>query len=216
VTHILSAYLAVVIGLFPIVNPLGMAPIFLRLTAGSTDQVRAALAWRIAVGGLALMVVSLFIGSYILAFFGLTVAAVQVAGGLVLTASGWRLLQQGDDSKAREQQSYVPEDVLLNRAFYPLTMPLTVGPGTISVAITLGAKGAGAGNLLTEAVGGLLGVATVALSIYLSYRFAHKLLAMLGDGGRDVFLRLSAFILLCLGVQIVWNGISTLTGLPQG
>lgn len=215
VVQILAAYLAVVAGLFPIVNPLGMAPIFLRLTTGSSDKVRAALAWRVAVGGLALMSASLFVGSYILAFFGLTVAAVQVAGGLVVIMSGWRLLQQGDDSKTREQQSFVSEDVLLTRAFYPLTMPLTVGPGAISVAITLGAKGAGSGNLLFEAIGAMLGVVTVAGTIYLSYRFAYRLLALLGQGGRDVFLRLSAFILLCLGVQIVWNGISALTGLPS-
>jgi len=217
VSHVASAFLAVVAGLFPIVNPLGMAPIFLRLTTGSSAEVRAALAWRIAVGGLALMVASLFIGSHILAFFGLTVPAVQVGGGLVVVAAGWRLLQQGDDAKTREQQSRVPEDLVLTRAFFPLTMPLTVGPGTISVAITLGAKGAASGDLLPEAVGAVLGVLAVAAAIYLSYRFAHRLLGLLGDAGLDIFLRLSAFILLCLGVQITWNGCSALiAALPRG
>ncbi|WP_199175667.1 MarC family protein [Telmatospirillum siberiense] len=214
--HVVAAFLGVVIGLFPIVNPLGMAPIFLRLTNGSSDKVRAALAWRVAMGGLFLMIASLFVGSHILAFFGLTVASVQVAGGMVLVASGWRLLQQGDDGKRREQLSRVSEDVMLTRAFFPLTMPLTVGPGTISVAITLGAKSAGSGDLLFETIGTLLGVATVAGGIYLSYRFADRLLSVLGEAGRDVFLRLSAFILLCLGVQIVWNGYSALmAGLPH-
>jgi multiple antibiotic resistance protein len=141
---------------------------------------------------------------------------VQVAGGLVLVASGWRLLQQGDDSKAREQQSGVSEDVLLTRAFFPLTMPLTVGPGTISVAITLGAKSAGSGDVLQESVGALAGVILVAASIYLSYRYADRLLSVLGEAGRDVFLRLSAFILLCLGVQIVWNGYSAMAALGHG
>jgi multiple antibiotic resistance protein len=214
--HVVTAFLGVVVGLFPVVNPLGMAPIFLRLTAGSTEDVRAALARRVACGGLGLMVASLFIGSHILAFFGLTVASVQLAGGLVLVATGWRLLQQGDDSKEREQRSGVSEDVILNRAFFPLTMPLTVGPGTISVAITLGAKNAGSGNLLLESVGALLGAVAIAASIYLSYRFAHRLLSVLGEVGRDIFLRLSAFILLCLGVQIVWNGYSALAALPHG
>lgn len=215
--HVIAAFLGVVVGLFPIVNPLGMAPIFLRLTAGSTEKVQADLAWSVAVGGLALMIASLFVGTYILAFFGLTVASVQMAGGLVLVASGWRLLQQGDDAKEREQQSRVPEDVLLTRAFFPLTMPLTVGPGTISVAITLGAKSAGSGDVVLESVGALLGAVVVAASIYLSYRFAHRLLSILGEAGRDVFLRLSAFILLCLGVQIVWNGYSAMAAsLPHG
>jgi len=214
--HLVAAFLGVFIGLFPIVNPLGMAPIFLRLTTGSTESVRAALARRVAIGGLALMVASLFVGSHILAFFGLTVGAVQVAGGLVVMAAGWRLLQQGDDSKEREQQSRVPDDVMLTRAFFPLTMPLTVGPGTISVAITLGAKSAGSGHLVVEIVGALLGTVAVAGSIYLSYRFAHRLLSVLGEAGLDVFLRLSAFILFCLGVQIVWNGYGALTALTLG
>lgn len=214
-SYILTAFLSVFIGLFPIVNPLGAAPIFLRLTAGTSDQVKAALAWRVAFGGFALMLASLFVGSYILAFFGLTVAAVQVAGGLVVVATGWRLLQQGDDAEAREQQSRVSEDTVLNRAFFPLTMPLTVGPGTISVAITLGTKGVNSGHLLEEATGGLAGVLAVAASIYLSYRFAPRLLQLLSDAGRDVFLRLSAFILLCLGVQITWNGATALVALAH-
>jgi multiple antibiotic resistance protein len=215
-SQIVTAFLAVVVGLFPVVNPLGMAPIFLRLTAGSSPRMRAALAWRIAIGGFALMIASLFVGSYILAFFGLTVQAVQVGGGFVLIAAGWRLLHQGDDSRARERQSGVTDDLVLTKAFFPLTMPLTVGPGTISVAITLGAKSAASGQLLSEAIGGLMGSAAIAASIYVSFRFADQLLGALGEGGRNVFLRLSAFVLLCLGVQITWNGLSALAGLPHG
>jgi multiple antibiotic resistance protein len=210
-----SAFLAVVVGLFPIVNPLGMAPIFLRFTAGATTQTRARLATRIALGGFALMVASLFVGSHILAFFGLTVQAVQVGGGLVVVAAGWRLLHQGDDASVRQRQSGLSEDMVLHRAFFPLTMPLTVGPGAISVAITLGAKGAESGHLLADMAGALGGTAVVALSIYVSYRFAEPLLSVLGEGGRTVFLRLSAFILLCLGIQIVWNGYSALIALPH-
>lgn len=215
ITHILTAFLAVLVGLFPIVNPLGTAPIFLRLTMGSSEATRATLAWRIAVGGFALILGSLFVGSHILAFFGLTMQAVQVAGGLVVMAAGWRLLHQGEDPKAREQQSGVTDDMVLSRSFFPLTMPLTVGPGTISVAITLGAKSAASEHLLSETIGDLLGALAIAASIYLSYRFAGRMLALLGETGRDVFLRLSAFILLCLGVQIVWNGASALIALPQ-
>jgi multiple antibiotic resistance protein len=88
-----GSFLTVFAGLFPIVNPLGMAPIFLRLTSDATEQIRAKLAWQIAVGGFALMAVSLFVGSHILSFFGLTIAAVQIAGGLVIMTAGWRMLQ---------------------------------------------------------------------------------------------------------------------------
>lgn len=209
-SHIITSFLAVVVALFPIVDPLGMAPIFLRLTDGSSAKTRSSLAMRIALGGLALMLASLFVGSYILAFFGVTVPAVQVAGGLVVIAAGWRLLQEGEDTASREQHSKPSDDVVRNRAFFPLTMPLTVGPGTISVAITIGTKGAASSERLFDLIGAVLGSLVVAASIYVSYRFASRVLGVLGAAGTDVVVRLSAFILLCLGVQILWNGYSAL------
>jgi multiple antibiotic resistance protein len=211
-----TSFLTVFVGLLPIVNPLGMAPIFLRLTAGSSPATRAKLAWLIALNGFALMVVSLFVGSHILAFFGLTVPAVQIAGGLVVMAAGWRLLQQGDDTESRQRQSTLGEEAMLRHAFFPLTMPLTVGPGTISVAITLGNKGASARELLPLGRGALAATLAVAAAIYLCYRFAERVLRLLGDSGTDIFLRLSAFILLCLGVQILTNGLGALPWLARG
>jgi len=212
VSHLTAAFLSVLVGLFPIVNPLGMAPIFLQVTEGSSSHARAALAWRVAVGGFLLMVGSFFIGSHVLAFFGLTIPAVQVAGGLVVLAAGWRMLQQGDDAQSRGSQSKLPDNVALTRAFFPLTMPLTVGPGTISVAITLGAKGAQGDAQFYSMAGGLLGCLAIALLIYLSYRFAERVLGLLGKAGTDVVLRLTAFILLCLGVQIIWRGLASMVG----
>ncbi len=207
----IGAFLSVFVGLFPIVNPLGMAPIFLRMTDGASQAIRSRLSWRVAGGGFVLMAVSLFVGSHILAFFGLTITAVQIGGGLVVFAAGWRLLQQGSDVGERAQRASPPDDqAMLKRAFFPLTMPLTVGPGTISIAITLGTRGAHAHELAWVAAGGLLAALAVALTIYLSYRFAAGVLRYLGETGTDVFMRLSAFILLCLGVQIVTNGIASL------
>lgn len=205
-----ASFLTVFVGLFPIVNPLGMAPIFLRLTSDATERTRAKLAWQIATGGFVLMAASLFVGSHILAFFGLTITAVQIAGGLVVMTAGWRMLQQGNDARVRERQSMALEDSIMRRAFFPLTMPLTVGPGAISVAITLGTRGAETDRLLMTAAGGLLAAMAVAATICLSYRFATTLLRWLGETGTDIFMRLSAFILLCLGVQIVTNGLAAL------
>ena len=210
--EVLIAFLGVFAGLFPIVNPLGMAPIFLRLTHGSSQAVRSRLAWRIAAASFFLMAVSLFIGAYILAFFGLTVSAVQIGGGLVVMAAGWRLLQQGSNASEREDQATGQnEELMMDRAFFPLTMPLTVGPGSISVAITLGTRGSNADYSGWVAIGALLAVIAVSITIYLSYRFAAWILHYLGKTGTDVFMRLSAFILLCLGAQILISGV---TGLP--
>jgi multiple antibiotic resistance protein len=204
------AFLAVFVGLFPIVNPLGMAPIFLRLTSGSTQGIRADLAQRIAIGTFFLMAISLFVGSNILALFGLTITAVQIAGGLVVTVAGWRLLQQGGDSNVDRATVPVTEEGMIGRAFFPLTMPLTVGPGAISVAITLGTRAAHVDRIAEVAGGALIAVLAVSLLVYVSYRFAAYVLRYLGETGTDVLMRLSAFILLCLGVQIMTNGISDL------
>jgi multiple antibiotic resistance protein len=203
------AFLFVALALFPIVNPLGMAPIFLSFTAGVGDGVRCRLARRIAYNSFLLATVSLLVGSYLLRFFGLSLPAVQIGGGLLVAVTGWRLLNRGAEPEERRGPAPSAEAVMAS-AFYPLTMPLTVGPGSIAVMLTIGSSAPSAltqpTSALVQAVGGLAGVAAVALSIYLSYRYADRILRRLGGSGINALLRLSAFILLCLGVQIILNG----------
>jgi multiple antibiotic resistance protein len=125
-------------------------------------------------------------------------------------SAGWRMLQQGSDARALEKHEPVPDELMMQQAFFPLTMPLTVGPGTISVAITLGTRWVEGDRPLMSAIGGIAAAVAVAGTIFLSYRFAPAILRRLGETGTDVLMRLSAFILLCLGVQIVTNGIAAL------
>src|ERR1700675_2222814 len=138
----LTANTLLVVGaLFPIVNPLGNTPIFLTLTRGLSGQGRTKLAQTIAMNGLVLMVVSIFIGTHILGFFGISLPVVQVGGGLVVVATGWALLRHSDDDDATpDAKKPCNEMNYMRQAFYPLTLPLTVGPGSISVAITVGAN----------------------------------------------------------------------------
>src|SRR5215469_4674942 len=141
VSEITGSALLVVGALFPIVNPLGNTPIFLTLTRGISAGARASLARAIAVNGLALIVTSIFIGTYILAFFGISLPVVQVGGGLMVMATAWALLRSSDDSGAGEDAKRPCHDATyMRQAFYPLTLPLTVGPGSISVAIAVGAN----------------------------------------------------------------------------
>jgi multiple antibiotic resistance protein len=206
---IANAFLLVYVGLFPIVNPIGGAPIFLGLTRHCTDRERDALAVRVAFNSLFLLLGSMFVGSYVLEFFGITLPIVRVAGGLVVTATGWNLLQAGnpgDDDRAAHRL-VTPTD-----AFYPLTMPITVGPGSIAVAISLGSqRPRGAlteiALLVAAAAAGLIAIAA---TIYVCYRFAESTVGVLGDNGTNVLVRLSAFILLCIGIEILWYGYSTL------
>ncbi len=199
--------LLIVGALFPIVNPLGTAPIFLTLTQGLPDASRAVLARKVALNGFVLLLAAIFVGNYILAFFGLSLPVVQVGGGLIVFSTGWRLLQSHGDDKPSKLMSIAEAE---KRAFYPLTLPLTVGPGTISVAITVGANHPqGSATNLTALVAGS---AIVALTIYLSYRFAQGIARAVGEAAMNVILRLSSFILVCIGVQIVWNGVTALLG----
>jgi len=207
-----ASTLLIVGALFPIVNPLGNTPIFLTLTRGLSGPGRARLARTIAVNGLVLMVVSIFIGTHILGFFGISLPVVQVGGGLAVISTGWALLRQTDNEEtAEDAKKPCNEANYMRQAFYPLTLPLTVGPGSIAVAITVGAnRNEGSEWRWPLIVGLLIGALMIAISIYLSYRFADKIAALLGDAAMDVIIRLSSFILVCIGVQILWNGLSTL------
>lgn len=203
--------LLMISALFPIVNPLGGSPIFLARTAGYPSEARRGLAQKITVNSFFLLVGSYFIGSYILEFFGISLPVVQVGGGLIVISTGWALLKQGEGDERRElHQGMQPQD-LYSQAFYPLTLPLTVGPGSISVAITLGANAARHHPIHIMAMAAaLIASAVIAFSVYLCYAFADRLAQALGATGMSVVMRLSSFLLVCIGVQIVWNGASAL------
>lgn len=212
--EIAGAFLLVYAGLFPVVNPLGAAPIFLSLTSGIGEVKRNQLALGVAINSFLLLLGAMLCGSYVLEFFGITIPAVRVAGGALVAYMGWKLLNS--DGKAAPDPS--PEDTPsrgASDAFYPLTLPLTVGPGSISVALTIGAHRTGkplTADIALVSASALLGLIALGLTIYVAYRFASSLVRWLGDTGVNVMLRLSAFILVCIGVQIAWGGLSELIG----
>ena len=204
-----KAIVLVVAALFPIVNPIGSAAIFSDMTGPISEKLRDLLARKISTFSFLLLIGSLLFGAKILTFFGVTLYAVQIGGGLVVAATGWSLLNQtGVGATAR---STTESDILAN-AFYPYTLPVTVGPGSISVAITLGA------NLPAELhapsflapivlIASFTGVLLICAVVYGCYRYADAGERLLGPTGTSVLMRLLSFILLCIGVQIMANGI---------
>jgi multiple antibiotic resistance protein len=198
--------------LFPIVNPLGGTPIFLSITREATSAERGTLSRRIAVNSFLLLIVSLLVGTHILSFFGISLPVVQVGGGLIVISTGWTMLNWKADVEGGEaMKRRAAQHNVMQQAFYPLTLPLTVGPGSISVAITLGANAPhhSGGNLLLI-LAALSGSLLTALSVYLCYGFSERLARLVGETGMGVIMRLSSFLLVCIGVQIVWNGVSAL------
>jgi multiple antibiotic resistance protein len=215
--QIVKSILLVVSALFPIVDPIGGSPVFLALTRDYSRETRRLLARRIAMDSFVLLVVSFTVGSHVLSFFGISLPVVQVGGGLIVISTGWAMLKQKDDRDRNALSRTVDCSNALDDAFYPLTLPLTVGPGSISVAITLGANAPHhlGGNLLAILAAGI-GSVLIAITIYLCYAFADRLGAIVGPSGMNVVLKLSAFLLVCIGVQIMWNGASQLlSSLPS-
>jgi multiple antibiotic resistance protein len=205
--------LLILSALFPIVNPLGGSPIFLTVTQDYSASARRALSWRVALNSFILLVCSFLIGTHILTFFGISLPVVQIGGGLIVISTGWTILNHKDDEPAKNdagRNDVSPQDEFKS-AFYPLTLPLTVGPGSISVAITLGANlpRHGGGNIL-GILEILIGSAIIAASIYVCYGFSDKLARAIGATSMSVIMRLSAFLLVCIGVQILWNGAKAL------
>jgi multiple antibiotic resistance protein len=214
---IVAAFALTFAGLFPIVNPLESAPFFLALTKNLPAAHRNALARTVALNGFMLLLGSMALGPWLLEFFGIQLPVVRIAGGLVVMALGWKLLTQDQWSDhAGTGLSEDPPRPL--GSFYPLTMPLTVGPGSMSVAITIGSRKPDGPFALADfalrAAGALIVLVAIAASIYVAYRFAANIARILGASGVDVLVRLSAFILMCIGIEIIWQGYSALTALP--
>ncbi len=213
----LHTFLLIYAGLFPIVNPIGSAPIFLSLTRPWSMAERNTLALRVAINSFFLLLGSLFIGSHVLDFFGITLPVVRVAGGMVVTAFGWKLLHSDQSPDILRKPDAAGTTKGPDTAFYPLTMPLTVGPGSIAVAITLGSqwqKTAHWSDQLPIGGAAVAGLFAMSVTIYVAYRFAGRVLRAMGDSGTRAVMQLTAFILLCIGVEIVWSGIAALLGRP--
>jgi multiple antibiotic resistance protein len=205
--------------LLPVVNPLGTAIILLGLTEDADAPTRARIARSVAINTALLLAVVLVAGRPILGFFGISVPIVQLAGGLVLAAMGWKLLFSPDgptavngpaDSRGRGHGNYD------SQLFYPFTFPLTVGPGCVAVAITLSAHTSREHVLATVAaqLAGFVGILAVAAVTYFCLANAGRIAARLGPGGMSALVRLSAFIVVCLGAEIAWNGARVLLRLP--
>jgi len=211
-----NTVLLVYAALFPIINPVGNAPLLLSLTRNCTEAERRIVARRIALNSFFLLMGSLVVGSHVLEFFGISLPVVRIGGGLVVTAFGWQLLNSGlsaDDHNTGTKREAGAVD-----SFYPLTMPMTVGPGAMSVAIALGSQRPAAmdlSHLFLLAAAAFTGILAISATIYLCYRFGEGIVARLGASGTNVVVRLSAFILLCIGIQIIWMGWTGLMALPK-
>ncbi len=210
--HALNAFLLGFPALFSIVNPISGAFIFREVTADRTQD-RAGIARQVALYSLVVMMVALWAGSYVLAIFGITLAALRVAGGIVVAISGWNLLNSPERHEARKQEQAAPTAGVDDIAMFPLTIPFTTGPGTISVAVALGSSHPRQPEQLVWFFLGMTAAAVaLAAVIWITYRSADRISRLMGPRGSRTVTRLSAFLLLCIGVQILIIGVEDVLG----
>ncbi len=204
----IAAFLLGFPALFSIVNPISGAFIFREVTAHRSPADRALLARQVATYSLVVMMLALWAGSYVLAFFGVSLAALRVAGGLVVALSGWDLLNNPQKREDRKQEQAASSKITEDIALFPLTIPFTTGPGTMAVAVALGA---GHPRLFPGAAWFFLGMtaaaAALALTVWITYRSADRVDRFMGPTGSRTITRLAAFLLLCVGVQILITGV---------
>ena len=218
-SEFLQSLVLVPVTLLPIINPLAGASVF-TMTAGPDPAESRQLARQVAINCWFLLVGSMLIGTYVLEAFGISLPIVRIGGGLLVAASGWRMLNHSDDDEVRaavkrEQARASSRADIVKRSFFPLTFPLTTGPGTLAAAIAIGAGLPRQPTLyVVGALVAVLGATVTVAVIYLVYRNAARLMARLGEVGALVMTRLMAFVLLCLGIEILWTGWVELNQLP--
>jgi multiple antibiotic resistance protein len=205
--------------LLPLINPLGSALVFLGLAGDAPPQVYRSLARRIAINNILFLAVIELLGAAILNFFGLSLPIVQLSGGMVIAAMGWSVLNERDakaDLRNRQEETEVRSEIqtrdLEQKAFYPFTFPVTSGPGTLVALLTLTAHISHrviSRDILAHA-GVFLAVIVLSVLVYFCYAYAPKISKVIPPSTAHGILRVTAFILLCIGVQIAWNGLAVL------
>ena len=201
--------------LLPLVNPLGSALVFYGLVGAAPPETYRRLARRIAINTVLFLLVIELIGAALLSFFGVSLPIVEVAGGLVIASMGWSLLnQQGAEAHQQEKEDQAPvsDEKLYQQTFYPLTFPVTAGPGCIVIMLTLTAHASTLGpipNLLSH-LGISIAVIVLCALVYFAYAYAPLITRKISPQTAYGIVRVIAFLLLCIGVQIAWNGLSSL------
>jgi multiple antibiotic resistance protein len=197
--------------LFAIVNPIGGAFIFFAATHRLDPAMRALLARWVAIHSFVLLAVSLYVGAYVLSFFGISMPVLRVGGGIVIATAAWRILNAADDAKPSADISPLEPGSASRLAFYPLTMPITTGPGSMSVAIALGtSRPPGIEHLPAFLLGSLLTILALCVVVYVAYRYSHRVSDVAGPTGTTIAMRISAFLLFCIGIQVLWTGVAEL------
>lgn len=202
--------IATVVALLPIINPFSTAPMFLAITEGDTETERQEQARKAVIYMVCILVAFLIGGTFIMQFFGLSLPGLRIAGGILVAGVGMRMLYPKDDTdqtKAEHQESKLKRDV----SFTPLAMPSLAGPGAISVTIGLTSLATG----WLDFVAITLGILLVSVIVFITLRLSTRLVGVLGVNGLHAMTKIMGFLILCVGVQFIVNGVIGVASSPE-
>jgi multiple antibiotic resistance protein len=210
----MELFLVVFGALFSIMNPLGTVPVFVGLTEELSKKERSVTAFWTAIDVLVILILSFFAGQYILSFFGISLNALKIAGGLIITSSGFALLTGKFREHKGMKRKKVQEDIHTRDAISltPLAIPMLAGPGTISLLITYNQE-----FVLTSEILIIVGSIFLAtLSIYIILKSAHFIVRFLGASGINALSRIIGFIVIAIGVEYIISSVVDILTLIKG
>lgn len=207
---LINDFLYAFIAIFPIVNPIAMSSVFYGLTQHASHAARKKLALQVSIYGTLLLLGVLLIGPFVLSFFGLKTADIRVAGGLVVFSIAWKMLTFSREPESKKVEQDKNNDDVTSLAFFPLTMPITAGAGSIAIVVALATQAIETDSNLIQYIAIALAIAAIFVLVYLCYRYSDTIFKKLGKTGEKVVSSLSAFILLAIGVSVIWSGLQIL------
>lgn len=193
--------------LFSVINPIGTVPIFVGLTMDDDEKERSRISLWTAINVFLILIISFFFGEYVLTFFGISIEALRIAGGIIIATSGFSLLT-GNFKKKRGVNKKVENDAQRRNdiALTPLAIPMLAGPGSISLLIAFYHEH----NNLTDILVSVFAILAVAVAIFIVLRSAHYLAKILGASGIVAISRIVGFIVIAIGVQYIISSIITI------
>ncbi|MDR0794411.1 MAG: NAAT family transporter [Chitinophagaceae bacterium] len=212
--HLLFIVPVTYMALFHVVNPIGSGVLFLNFTPNAGNALRKKIARKVSAHSFIILVVTLLLGIYILKLFGITIPIVQICGGMLIVSMGWKSLSQDDSINASDSKKMVTfnerEETYMSQTFYPYTFPFTVGPGSIAVTLTISAESftGSTSNDMLQLTGAIVALILMSITIYVCYSYTDYLMRRIPEQVRRVIMKILSFILLCIGGQIVMNGIT--------
>src|SRR5712671_2286220 len=196
-----TAAIATFLALFPIVNPFGGIPLFFSLTTDFTREERSQTARRTSLYVIAILVTFMLVGRFVLSFFGISLPVLKIAGGLIVANTAWGMVTSHARITPEEKnEAKDKEDISLT----PLAMPMLSGPGAIGVIMGLAAQV----DSVASYMGMVIGIAAVALTVFLFFYFGGPLVRRLGPNAVGAINKIFGFLILAIAVQLVWDGVA--------